>query len=133
MEITTKAGDLVEEIAAASSEQAEGIEQVNKAVAQMDKVVQQVAANAEESSATSEEMSAQAEQMKSIVDGLVGLIGGTSKAVTKPEATEIETAAAARPVPKKENSAARKMAAIESSEAKPEQVIPFDNDDFSEF
>ena len=71
--------------------------------------------------------------MKSIVDGLVGLIGGSSKAVTKPEATDVETSAAARPASKKENSAARKMAAIESGGGKPEQVIPFDNDDFSEF
>jgi hypothetical protein len=71
--------------------------------------------------------------MKSIVDGLVNLIGGGSKAVQKPEASVVESSVAARPVSKKENSAARKMAAIESGEAKPEQVIPFDKDDFSEF
>jgi len=41
-----KVGEIVSEIAAASNEQAEGIEQVNKAVIEMDKVVQQNAANA---------------------------------------------------------------------------------------
>jgi len=51
--------NLINEIATASIEQAQGIEQINKAVADMDKVVQQNAANAEESASVSEEMSAQ--------------------------------------------------------------------------
>jgi methyl-accepting chemotaxis protein len=69
----------VGEVAAASSEQAQGIDQVNKAVAEMDKVVQQNAANAEESAAASEELNAQAEQMKSYVQDLVSVIGGSEK------------------------------------------------------
>ena len=44
-----KTTDLVSEIAAASQEQAQVIDQVNTAIAQMDKVTQQNAANAEES------------------------------------------------------------------------------------
>jgi methyl-accepting chemotaxis protein len=55
----TKVANLINEIATASIEQAQGIEQINKAVADMDKVVQQNAANAEESASVSEEMSAQ--------------------------------------------------------------------------
>jgi methyl-accepting chemotaxis protein len=73
-----KVGDLVAEIAAASSEQAQGIEQVNKAVSEMDKVVQQNASGAEESASASEEMNAQAEQMKNYVRELVLLITGKS-------------------------------------------------------
>ena len=73
-----KTTDLVGEIAAASSEQAQGIDQVNTAVAQMDKVTQQNAANAEESASASEELSAQAEQMQSIVEELVALVEGAS-------------------------------------------------------
>ncbi|HVO68389.1 MAG TPA: methyl-accepting chemotaxis protein, partial [Syntrophales bacterium] len=46
---TSKVGELVGEIAAASQEQAQGIDQINKAVMEMDKVTQQTAANAEES------------------------------------------------------------------------------------
>jgi methyl-accepting chemotaxis protein len=53
VEIAGKVSQLVEEIAAASQEQARGIEQLNQAVAQMDKVVQQNAANAEESASAS--------------------------------------------------------------------------------
>ncbi len=44
----TKVGELLSEIAAASREQAQGVDQVNLAVGQMDKVVQQNAASAEE-------------------------------------------------------------------------------------
>jgi methyl-accepting chemotaxis protein len=76
---TAKMGELVGEVAAASSEQAQGIDQVNQAVAEMDKVVQQNAANAEESAAASEELNAQAEQMKSYVNDLVAVVGGNEK------------------------------------------------------
>ncbi len=71
-----KSGELVGEISAASQEQAQGIEQVNKAVNEMDRVVQQNAANAEESASASEEMNAQAERMKEFVAELVALVGG---------------------------------------------------------
>ncbi len=78
MEIAQKVGGLVDEISAASNEQAQGIEEINKAVAEMDKVVQQVAANAEESAAASEEMSAQAEEMQAFVAELVAMVGAGS-------------------------------------------------------
>jgi methyl-accepting chemotaxis protein len=75
-----KTTDLVSEIAAASSEQAQGIDQVNTAMAQMDKVTQQNAANAEESASASEELSAQAESMQDVVNDLAALIGGSAAA-----------------------------------------------------
>ncbi|HOK67880.1 MAG TPA: hypothetical protein PLV55_13845, partial [Anaerohalosphaeraceae bacterium] len=68
--------DLVAEIAAASTEQAQGIEQINTAVSQMDKVTQQNAAAAEESASAAEELSAQAQQMYSVVQDLVNMVGG---------------------------------------------------------
>lgn len=73
-----KVGELVGEISAASDEQAQGVNQINKAVAEMDKVVQQNAANAEESASASEEMNAQAEQMKEFVRDLVMLVRGSN-------------------------------------------------------
>jgi len=75
-ESASKVGMLVSEIATASTEQADGINQINIAVAEMDKVVQQNAANAEESASASEEMNAQAGQMKGYVNDLVTLIMG---------------------------------------------------------
>ena len=74
---------LVSEIAAASAEQAQGIDQINTAMAQMDKVTQQNAANAEESASASEELSAQAEQMDSVVQDLAALVNGASNVTKK--------------------------------------------------
>ena len=71
-----KVGELIGGITEASSEQAQGIEQVGRAVGEMDKVVQQNAANAEESASASEELNARAESMKGIVVELVSLVGG---------------------------------------------------------
>ncbi len=72
-----KTTDLVAEIAAASTEQAQGIEQINTAVSQMDKVTQQNAAAAEESASAAEELSAQAQQMHTVVEKLVTLVDGS--------------------------------------------------------
>ncbi len=84
LQVAASAGkmrELVSEIAAASNEQAQGIEQINKAVSEMDKVVQQNAANAEESAAASQEMNAQAAHMKGFVEDLVTIVGGTTNGV----------------------------------------------------
>jgi methyl-accepting chemotaxis protein len=73
-----KVGELVRQISAGSKEQAQGIEQLNRAVAEMDKVTQQTAANAEQSAATAEEMNAQAEQIAQITAMLVNTVGSES-------------------------------------------------------
>ncbi len=77
--ISLKVEQLVDEIAAASQEQSQGIGQLNIAVAEMDKVTQQAAANAEESAAAAEELNAQAEQLKNYVADLQQVIGGAPK------------------------------------------------------
>ena len=77
-----KVGELVGEIAAASNEQAQGIEQVNIAVTEMDKVTQQNAANAEESASASEELNAQAEELKVFVNELAAIVGGKAAVST---------------------------------------------------
>jgi len=59
--------DIVAEIAAASREQAAGIEQVNKAVTQMDQVTQANASQTEEMSGTSESLSGEAAKLQSLV------------------------------------------------------------------
>ncbi|MGD8451806.1 MAG: methyl-accepting chemotaxis protein [Phycisphaerae bacterium] len=81
--------ELVNGIAQASNEQAEGVSQVNTAVSQMDKLTQSAAAGAEQSAAAAEELSAQANTVNSVVDGLARLVGGggvsahTTPALTK--------------------------------------------------
>ena len=59
-----KTSDLVQEITAASEEQASGVGQINAAVGQLNQTTQQNASSSEELAATSEEMSSQAEQLQ---------------------------------------------------------------------
>jgi methyl-accepting chemotaxis protein len=63
-----KVNNLITEIAAASQEQSQGIEQINIAVTQMDKVTQQNAANSEESASAAEELSSQSEELQQMVN-----------------------------------------------------------------
>lgn len=60
----TKTSDLVQEISAASEEQASGVGQINTAMTQLNQITQQNASSSEELAATSEEMSSQAEQLQ---------------------------------------------------------------------
>ena len=60
----TKTSDLVQEISAASEEQAAGVAQINIAMVQLNQVTQQNASSSEELAATAEEMSSQAEQLQ---------------------------------------------------------------------
>ncbi len=76
--ISRKIGQLVDEIATASDEQAHGINQVGKAVTEMDQITQATAANAEESAAAAEELSGQAIRMKNFVADLVKVVGNTN-------------------------------------------------------
>ncbi|MEK7755702.1 MAG: methyl-accepting chemotaxis protein, partial [Planctomycetota bacterium] len=60
--------DIIAEIAAASQEQASGIEQVNKAIMQMDETTQQNAALVEEATSASQSMREQAVELMRQVD-----------------------------------------------------------------
>ena len=62
-----RVADLIAEITAASSEQSQGIEQVNKAVTQMDTVTQRNAAQTEELSGTAQTLAAQAKELQAQV------------------------------------------------------------------
>jgi len=69
-----KAGELVNEIASASSEQAQGIGQLNTAVAEMDKVLQQNAATAEETAAITESICGQSGRMRERISELADMV-----------------------------------------------------------
>ena len=139
MEITGKVGKLIDEIAAASQEQAQGVGQVNKAVAEMDKVTQQSAANAEETASAAEEMSSQAERMKGFVKELTVLVsgGGTDKGAGRREIEEGEgkTHRASNRGEEERRfwPSPRKPKAKGAKRLVPEQVIPLTEGDFKEF
>ena len=84
-----KGADVVQELSAASAEQAQGVGQVSRAMSQVDQVTQQNASAAEELSSTAEELAAQAETLQQLV-GFFKLTGGAAvapavaRATTKP-------------------------------------------------
>jgi methyl-accepting chemotaxis protein len=136
-----KIGELLGEIAAASSEQAQGIAQVNIAVTEMDKVIQQNAATAEESASASEELNAQSEELKRIVDELAAMVNGNA-AVSGKSALPLNRPGAAVPavqarqkglavfrIPSDGKAPARRQ----SKEVHPNEVIPMDGKDLNDF
>jgi methyl-accepting chemotaxis protein len=129
-----KVGELLGEIAAASSEQAQGIDQVNRAATEMDKVTQQNAASAEESASASEEMSAQAETMQGFVGDLVGLVGGGKQGGSSAGSGMRLRRAKPRalPSPLHAMSAASHAATVSPAGARSGDAIPLD-DDFRDF
>jgi methyl-accepting chemotaxis protein len=127
---THKVGELVSEIAVSSREQAQGIEQVNKAVDGMDKIAQRNAANAEESASTSEELSAQAVQMKEIVSALVKLVGENGKRDFR---KELRPSAENGSDEGKARNHGKKTDLPSLREMDPDEIIPMDNAKFRDF
>ena len=139
---TVDVGNLVAEITAASIEQSQGIDQINKAIAEMDKVVQQNAAHAEESASASEEMNAQAEQIKAHVDELMKVIGENSNRRTLTQWKTEKPVFSTRPERKEISGmipgpafkiSSSKMPVKRTRQMTPEQVIPMDEDDLKDF
>ena len=136
-----KVGELVGEIAAASTEQAHGIEQVNIAVTKMDKVTQQNAATAEESASASEELNEQAEEMKSFVADLAAMVGGNAAGSQGRSATLRHPKAAGhtrQAFPKalivvKKSAKGRSMTFNRAKHVHPDDIISMDENDFKDF
>jgi methyl-accepting chemotaxis protein len=143
--ISMKIGQLVDEIATASEEQAQGIGQVNTAMAEMDKMTQSAAASAEESASASEELNSQAEQMKGYVHDLVNVVGGQangsissrSAVMTGNRQKEVSTAAR-KTLPLQEKKGFGKEGHRRGAKAaravrRPEEVIPLEEGGFHDF
>ncbi|MCP4573072.1 MAG: hypothetical protein GY838_12015 [bacterium] len=121
-EKVVRATDVVQQIAQANSEQAEGIDLINQAVTQVDESTQRNAANAEESASSAEEMSAQAEELNTVVFTLEGIVNGAADA---PEAYVPVTQAAGRARAAAKPTVAARPVKHEDSEA----VVMFEEDD----
>jgi len=160
-----KIAQLNTDIANASLEQSQGINQVNKAIDDAEKVVQQNAASAQELAASSEELNAQAEQTRDFVKELSEIVGkktgihaGSSLRLEPPKRLEPSKSkpvgwgersepqqygtrkvgsGSKRLEPAKEKVKSGKDTKSypkkDSKEIRPEQVIPFDDDDFADF
>ncbi len=71
-----KIGRLIKEVAAASTEQTTGADQINQAITEMDQAVQQIAASSEESAGAAEELRAQVAGIRDVLYGLTSLVNG---------------------------------------------------------
>ncbi|NYZ61836.1 methyl-accepting chemotaxis protein [Luteimonas deserti] len=106
--------DIMSEIAAASQEQASGIEQVNQTITQMDETTQQNAALVEEASAAARAMEEQASSLAQTVS--IFRLDGTAAVSTAPAARK--PAAVVAPVARRAAAAARpRPAAVKSAPA----------------
>ncbi|KMQ50536.1 methyl-accepting chemotaxis protein I [Chitinispirillum alkaliphilum] len=149
-ESAVKVAGLISEIAAASKEQAQGIDQINTAVAEMDKVTQSNASNAEESASASEELSAQARELKDMVAELKAIVGGTAENSVKVNTTrhivqkdnpEPKSGTFGRHILQKPKNPERRTTentlehkkSDEQKVVNPEQIIPLDDDELSQF
>lgn len=104
-----KTSELVQEIAAASQEQATGIGQINTAMGQLSQATQTNASSSEELAATAEEMSAQADQLQqtiaffrlkeeaALLGATGGLAGGASAQASSVKVRTIKAAAQLKP------------------------------------
>ncbi len=137
---TGKVKELVAEIAAASAEQSQGVDQINKAVNEMNTVTQQTAANAEESASASEELNAQSEQMRGYVAELNTIVGGNStvggnghgrwKSRFKLSGTPVGASRNRHQATPNKRFLAHPQ---KGQSVSPEKVIPFDEENFKDF
>ncbi len=115
---TQKVSSLIGEISAASSEQAEGIGQINQGVSDLDRVTQQNAGNSEELASNAEQTAAQVSSLRDLVNQFTGKSSAGSPALQRPapEATAPRAAQASAP-----------------SSANAESLIPFEDDSLESF
>jgi len=136
-----KVADLNTEIAAASSEQTTGIQQISKAMNQLDQAAQANAASAEEIAATSGEINHLAANTQEMTGELNALVFGTRKVNEKPAVQEKKKDKKTATNTLHQNSAQQKslvtpernnvvaIKSVASSKNQSEQMIPFDEDE----
>jgi len=123
----SKMNSLINEIAAASGEQAQGIEQVNKAVASMNQVTQSNAANSEESASAAEQLSSQAAELANMVSEFTLSVGqpriGQIRQRNLPQAQRPRPVIAALP-----NKTTKAVKSVNANE-----IITLDGEELNEF
>ncbi len=155
---TRKVNTLLSEIASASGEQADGINQINRGVTQLDGVTQGTAANAEELASSSEEAAAQVMSLEALVASFKlgserrtstssgstpaaskSASAPSSRTTSKPASPAGDKASGSASTAVKDASKSASVATVSASSAdaskqsgkdmRPEELIPFDDDD----
>lgn len=128
----TKVAEFLEEIAAASKEQALAVEQVTEGLSQVDQVTQANTASAEESASAAEELASQAEELRASIaafklgqdDGAAALSAPQTRRVAGPAHGNGSAQRKAEPVG---------AGAAAGNGKRPEEVIHLDDDEFDRF
>jgi len=133
MDGSAKVASLAEEVAVASREQSQGLEQISSGLAQIDQVTQSNTASAEESASAAEELSGQARELKGMV-ARFRLKGGRTIGTEAEMIAQLkaELAAVSRRKPAVQvpvDRAQEKQKAM----VRPGGVLSLDNDDFGKF
>jgi methyl-accepting chemotaxis protein len=121
-----KVSDLLDEINVATNEQAQGVEQINKAVSQMEIVLSANAQTAEESASASRTLSDQAVNVKDIVNTLIVLVDG-AEAVHRQAQRQMSGVASRYIAPQRqynERVSANNNLKIGTRSSTPEDIIP---------
>ena len=133
---------LAQEIAVASDEQAHGVNQINTAVSQVDKVTQANASVSEETASASEELSGQARELNKTVDHLSEIVGAKTDKRTsssqrmnlkQPPKQSTRKHQPSLPKPGQKTQAPIAAKTISDQTKKPNEIIPFDEDNFEDF
>jgi len=148
-ENSRKLGELIGEISGASNEQAQGIEQINRSVSDMDEVVQNNASKAQNSVNSAKELNTHAKRMKDFLLDLMLAFGtsqssGTRKKLNRPTAKSsskkgnpqrknLPQKKIKREIAPREIKNVRNDKLKHAKEVRPEELIPFDDDDFKDF
>ncbi len=136
-EASDRIAAIISEIATSANEQATALSQMNDAMQEIGNVTQSNASAAEEAAAASEELSGQANMMKSFVSELLLFVeGGASGADASPPMAPAsrhsqapQTSVPVKRLPPAPSAAPKP----EPKSGSPEDVIPFDDDDFEDF
>lgn len=91
-EQSRKVSELLDEISVATDEQAQGVEQINKAVSQMEMVLASNAQSAEESAAASKALYGQTLNMKEVIESLEALVNGQKETYASNPVKRLRTA-----------------------------------------
>lgn len=122
VEGSTKVSELINEIAAASKEQADGIKQVTEAVDQMNRVTQENAANSEESAAASGQLTQQVNALNNLINSF------RLREQAASGSAGFDTAPPQTPAPRQQ-----RAPVTAGASGRPQQAIPLDADELADF
>lgn len=144
-----KVNELVGEITAASLEQSQGLEQINRAMSHVDAVTQKNAAGAEENASAATNMKVESSHLQRIVEALDDLVNGgsgsgDSDSVDQPVVKQAQKSRQSSGRAKSNGSSLNKQPAFNQSSnsfkldnsgtrTDPSKVLPLDENEFEDF